>query len=58
MASRAEMCVIFARNLVTRRGIAGSLMNGNAVKRWKRIQPDVGPGPGTLTCGVLVIIFR
>jgi len=19
-------------------------------KRWKRLQPDVGPGPGTLTC--------
>ena len=28
MPCRAEMCVIFARNLVTRRGIAGSLMNG------------------------------
>ena len=28
------------------------------VKRWKRLQPDVGPSPGTLTCGVLAIIFR
>ena len=28
MPCRAEMCVIFARNLVTRRGIAGSLRNG------------------------------
>ena len=27
MPSRAEMCVIFARNLVTRKGIAGRLMN-------------------------------
>ena len=28
MPCRVEICVIFARNLVTRRGIAGSLMNG------------------------------
>ena len=28
MPCRAEICAIFARNLVTRRGIAGSWMNG------------------------------
>ena len=28
------------------------------VKHQKCLQPDVGPGRGALTCGVLVIIFR
>ena len=27
------------------------------VKRRKRLQPDVGPGPGTLTCGILALVF-
>ena len=105
MPYRMEICVISARRLDIRRGIAGSLKTNIQenlqklkgakiftsidtcgeyhaiqieegsrdctafiswyillyafwpVKRRKCLQPDVGPGTGALTCGILAIIF-